>query len=353
MFGPKMGDWAFRSGLRHQPARFEWDDGERPHDDGKSGDVSTIDFRIHWVADGTNPQDTGAEDVSLRAFARGFPVDLTPIGNMTIITPAEQGYGSCRYIEWSAFGINSSAPENATRTEGVPEIDHLVPANYRLSNNFTRADGKDVTWIDLWEEGGGIGFGDGSLNLFGDELFVAAYPDCFTQPSTAGWYRWYGYLNGSNDGKPSERGADDDDALDDHTDDWRTDDWWGNDPSDAAAAYSHWYYVCNCTDRQDAEQTLGLPPDYHPYRNASMRAPNHEHGVNLTLHAPGSKDRLPGPDPPSTPTPTPSPTPTPTETPTPTPTPPPISGNSPGFGPVVAVVGVVVMALLGRYRSKS
>jgi len=168
------------------------------------------------------------------------------------------------------------------------------------------------------------------------------------------------HINGSNDGKPSYPGADDSDQRDDDPDrggtpDWRTEDWWGDDPDDLAAAYSHWYCVCNCTDRQDAEQTLGLPPDYHPYRNASMRAPNYERGVNLTLHAPGSKDRLPGPDPPTTPTPTatPSPTPTPTETPTPTPTPSPTSGDSPGLGSAVAVVGLVVMALLGRYRSKS
>jgi hypothetical protein len=47
---------------------------------------SPMNFTVTWRANGSrNPRAPGTENVTMRLFARGFPVDLTPIGDATIV----------------------------------------------------------------------------------------------------------------------------------------------------------------------------------------------------------------------------------------------------------------------------
>jgi len=308
---------------------------------------SPVNFTVEWRASENttgDPQSPVAGPVNVQAVARGFPVSLTPVGNLTIVRPGPHlnrkrcpaigerpGVGNEK-LEAETFGIDRNDDEL------VQNHTDVTFDNIEIFRRFTQEDGLHTGWIDFADEGEpvGAGWGGSSIDIFTEDEVVFELHECLKQSTRQGWYRWYGNVNGSNDGNPDDTGGGD----------WNTEDWWGDDPDESAAVYSHWYYVCECENRTDAERTLGVPPEYHPYRNASMRAPNYERGVDLTLYSPGSKDRLPGPDPPTTPTPTPTatptPTPTPTDTSTPSPTPSPTSDSgAPGFTAFATLISLL------------
>jgi len=319
-------------------------------DDETTGNFTT-NFTVTWRANGTgNPQTPGAENVTLWGFARSFPANLTPMGNMTILHPAGQR-SYCNLRSARTFGIDRN-DNNSERFEVNPSAIRMDVALYHKTGihdvyNWTRPDGTGVTWVEFMDEGESRrGFGGDSKDLYREDEIVIALDDCMTQPSRQGWYRWYGHLNGSNDGD-----------LDDYQDDWRTENWFGDDPDDSAAAYSHWYYICECANRSDAEQKLGVPPQYHPDRNASVRAPNYEPGLNLTLYHPGSRTR-PLPTETATAPPTLSPTPTTASPATPTQTAtassPASDGEAAGFGGLLALLallgGGLIVIIASLYR---
>jgi len=320
---------------------------------------SPVNFTVTWRASENttgspqapgNPQAPGAGPVDVQAFARGFPVHLTPIGNLTIVRPGPKAnITTCQAIDKPSgsegiedgyFGIDRNDDSSSTNHSDIT----LGDGDHEVFWRFTREDGLNTTWVDFWDEGEGLGFGDDSVDLFTKDEVVLELPDCLEKPSKRGWYRWYGYLNGSNDGDPDDTGGGD----------WSTEHWWGDDPDESAAVYSHWYYVCECENRTDAERTLGVPTQYHPDRNASVGAPNYvqdgqaRRDLDLRLYSPGDNIGRP-PAPTEPPTPTAAPTATPTETSTPSP-PTPTSGDSPGFGVVGALsaVGAVVVFLSRR-----
>jgi len=320
---------------------------------------SSVNFTVTWsrsprMPERFDPQSPGAFYPNVTATARGFPVNLTPLGNITVGTPEGQRSSSCvdsnhrdtDYTLGHRFETFQIAQNETSFITLKDDINHI--------GLYRQEDGTNIFWFNILREGRSTGTMDGpppKNNVWNISTITVKLEECVAHPEQPGWYRWYGHINGSNDGRPSALGADDDDQREDDTADWRTDNWWGDDSEDAGAAYSHWYYVCNCSDRQDAEQTLGLPPHYYPHHNASMRAPNYNRGVNLTLYAPGSKDRLPPPNLTNTATPTPSPTPTPTSTPTASPAPPPTSEDSPGLRIGTAVSGMILVVFVRYYRS--
>jgi len=299
---------------------------------------SPMNFSVTWRANGSeNPQAPGAENVRMWAFARGFPVDLTPLGNITAVAPGGQGR-TCGFLSETfgppeTFGIDRNGDDGSDTGDDRPTyIDLTLRDSVRSQENFTIS-GQYVTWVNLYDEGDGGDFRPGDVDVFQRDEIVLQMSKCFTQPVEPGWYRWYGHINGSKDGV----------TRDTDGGDWRAEEWWGDNPEDRAATYSHWYYVCNCSNRTEAERTLGLPPDYHPHRSRSVRAPNYERGMNLTLYAPGDRDRLPPPVPTETETLAPMETATPSSTPSPSP------GESPGFGTVAMLLAVGV-ALVGLRR---
>jgi len=318
-----------------------------------NSEPSPVNFTVAWPTNGSgNPQAPDAENVTALAFASGFPVDLTPVGNVTVIAPYDQrthcslpAYTGARNV---LFGVDRHYDTESSEGNASDRIDETL--QFFTVADFSAAKGETVAWLDFYDEGeSGPGFGPSLENLWREDELIARLDQCVVQPSDPGWYRWYGYINGSNDGQPRAPNADNGDPEDD-TPDWRTEEWWGDDPDESAAAYSNWYYVCECEDRREAELTLGLPPQYHPHRNSSVRAPNYiqdgepQRDLNLTLYAPGSKDRLPPPEATRTPTPTAIPTSTPTsaDTPTPSPTPSPASDSgASGFGILATVLALV------------
>jgi len=270
------------------------------------------------------------------------------MGNLTVITPKGQR-AVCPLRLYDSYGIdrdNDGHPNPDIKKE-VFYTDETFIGHLFERHNGTRIDGTDIIWLEFFAEGECRGcMGDGSQNLFNEDEIVTAANNCVTQPSRQGWYRWYGHLNGSNDGD-----------LDDYQDDWRTENWFGDDPTDPAGAYSHWYYICECANRSDAEQKLGVPPQYHPDRDAAVRAPNYEPGLNLTLYHPGSRTR-PLPTETAAAPPTPSPTPTTASPATPTQTAtassPASDGEAAGFGGLLALLallgGGLIVIIASLYR---
>lgn len=124
-----------------------------------------------------------------------------------------------------------------------------------------------------------------SLN-YTDEVIVTTN-DCFVNPTQTGWYRIGSYLNGTNwDGEFVE-----------------------------GAGVSMYTYICNCTNRSDAIQTLG-PPPVRGYGHVGSRIYKEPHELDDAPPEkyPLSAERDPGEDYSTTPTPTPETTPTPSPT---------------------------------------
>lgn len=68
---------------------------------------------------------------------------------------------------------------------------------------------------------------------YGDR-FVTAQRACLENPDTEGWYRWLGYNEGEFEN--------------------------GTEVSQETPTFSHWYWVCDCEDRDVAVERLGPPP---------------------------------------------------------------------------------------------
>jgi len=255
-------------------------------DGGTANETAVPNFTVTWeggdsdeFGEEPNPQDPGEENVSLRMYAPYYPVDHTPMGNLTLVTPAGQG-NTCKLTGAQAFGIdrnNDGRPDDDSDDGSMSNTytDVTLVDKFEVNRNYTRpGDGKNVTWLDFWDEGEAAGgFGDNSVDLYREDEVVLSQDGCYTQPEQPGWYRWYGYLNGSADGDPEDTTGGD----------WRGAFWHGDESDEVAAVYSHWYYVCDCANRTEAEQTLGTPPDYDPDRNGSIVAPNYRPNQRLAL----------------------------------------------------------------------
>lgn len=194
-----------------------------------------------------------------------------------------------------------------------------------------------------------------NLRINDEDQIVAEVEDCYTNPDDPGWYQWYGMTNGTRYAEPGNQGE----YLESET-------------------YSHWFYICNCTTEQQAEETLGPKPE-----DAEVIHPVEDGGGGGTPTPTSAATPTPTPEGP-TPTQPPGGTPTPTESQGPTPTPQgptatqppggtatptstgtgptattqdgggdggtPTIGSGPGFGVLVALVALLGAALLTHRR---
>jgi len=318
----------------------------------------------------------GNKDIDWFSFAPGFPVDYEPIGNITTAFPQQdvwQYQNDCKVTQAAAFGIdrdNDGRPEDSSDDgpKANTYTDVTLIDKFKVNKNFTDDENRNYTWLDFWNEGEAAGgFGDNSVNVYEEDEIVAKYTDCYNAPEEPGWYRFYGSLNGTTDGDPEDSDGGD----------WRTESWFGDDDDEIGATYSHWWWVCECEDTEEAVETLGTPPDYTPAAETTIGAPNawHEETELAPLYHPGSKD---GGDGTATPTESTGETETPTatestgETATPTETATEDTGDdtggddtggddtggeddgsdgdSPGFGAVAALVALLAAALLALRR---
>lgn len=72
------------------------------------------------------------------------------------------------------------------------------------------------------------------VELYRGDRFVTAQSECFENPEAAGWYRWAAFNEGEYEN--------------------------GTEVTQAEPTFGHWYWICDCVDRQDAVETLGPPP---------------------------------------------------------------------------------------------
>lgn len=72
------------------------------------------------------------------------------------------------------------------------------------------------------------------VELYRGDRFVSAQSECFDNPEAAGWYRWAAFNEGEYEN--------------------------GTAVSQEEPTFGHWYWICDCEDRQDAVETLGPPP---------------------------------------------------------------------------------------------
>lgn len=272
----------------------------------------------------------GADGVSYKQFAVGQAAwDQTHEGrglekvDYMVVTWAEGSFADCTLFNAEAFGFDRGNNDSGTTTDDFA-------GQYVEDFSF----GENKMWMDFYEEGD-----PGPATAFRrHDQFVAHQTDCYQNPDTRGWYRVFGWMNGTD--FAGEHGR--------------------------AELFSHYFYICDCASREEARATLGPPP------SASTPTPT---ATPAGTTAPGTAAETP------TVTPTPTATPagttypdrdTPTSTPvdttapgpaaTPTGTPAmttagdgggettPTSTGQPGFGLVVAIVGLLLgaLGLLGR-----
>ena len=72
------------------------------------------------------------------------------------------------------------------------------------------------------------------LEIYHGDRFVSAQRECLDNPDAAGWYRFASINEGEFEN--------------------------GTKVSQDAPTFSHWFYICDCANRQEAVETLGPPP---------------------------------------------------------------------------------------------
>ena len=72
------------------------------------------------------------------------------------------------------------------------------------------------------------------LEIYHGDRFVSAQRECLDNPDAAGWYRFASINEGEFEN--------------------------GTKVSQDVPTFSHWFYICDCTNREEAVETLGPPP---------------------------------------------------------------------------------------------
>lgn len=142
---------------------------------------------------------------------------LRTIDFYKITTQATQ-FQDCTPDNARAFGIDRENDDPGTETDD-PLLQHMK--DYNVTDR--------VIIVDLYNESDAFGE---STHLNRSDETVARLAGCVMTPQEPGWYQFTGYVNGTNyQGEFQE-----------------------------VQLYSKYFYVCDCENRQQAEQELGPPP---------------------------------------------------------------------------------------------
>lgn len=188
------------------------------------------------------------------------------------------GESTCDRQDMRTAGVDRGANNSGT------QIDESTISNAKNFWIETNDAGQTYILTELYDRND-IGGPHLSLN-YTDEVIVKTN-ECFVNPQQTGWYRIGSYLNGTNwDGEFVE-----------------------------GAGLSMYTYICNCTNRTDAIETLGPPPVRgYGHEGSRIYKEPHELDGHHPAEYPLSEPREPGEYQSTSPTPTPATTPTPTET---------------------------------------
>lgn len=176
------------------------------------------------------------------------------------------GEASCTRQDIRTAGIDRGANDSGTH------IDESVISNAKNFWIDTNDDGQTYLMTQLYDRDD---IGGPHLYLNYTDQVIVTTNDCFVNPTQTGWYRIGSYLNGTA--------------------------WTGEYVE--GAGLSHYFYICNCTNRSDAIETLGPPPvegfghvgsrvkadnedlDHSPPDNwdlSATREPGEHHGASPT-----------------------------------------------------------------------
>lgn len=133
-------------------------------------------------------------------------------------------------FDMSGCATNDAAVAGIDRGNDDPGYQTDEPLLTHAKNTYER---ENVILLEMYREGALAGE---PLTLYTDDQIVARVEDCYTNPSEPGWYQWRGFANGTTaDGDPGY-----------------------------IELYSHYFYICECTSRQEAVEKLGQPPSSSP-----------------------------------------------------------------------------------------
>ncbi|WP_276261138.1 hypothetical protein [Haloglomus litoreum] len=161
---------------------------------------------------------TPGKEVDARHFAVGLTENATL--HRIKLYSEDFGYSNCEPDNTAAFGIDRKDNDPGTNTD--------VSLLTSFKSYTSKEDFIDIKYYKE-EKLAGSPIG-GSVY----DQIVAAQNGCYDNPSEPGWYRINGTITGSSNG--------------DTTTDYKIRD------------LSQWIYICDCSSRAEAEQTLGPPP---------------------------------------------------------------------------------------------
>ncbi|WP_255196573.1 hypothetical protein [Halorarius litoreus] len=134
------------------------------------------------------------------------------------ITTQETMFQDCTPNDARAFGIDRGNDEPGTKTN-TALLSHMK--KYSVSGR--------IISVEIYDEGD---LGGSPTYLNRSDETVAKLANCVVAPSEPGWYQFTGYVNGTNYAGEFQE----------------------------VTLYSNYFYICDCSSREEAEQTLGPPP---------------------------------------------------------------------------------------------
>lgn len=171
----------------------------------------------------------GQQNTTYSAFAWRFhnaqgPVDMEQWLNITLVGPADGGSSCVIARDTRAAGVDRGNDDPGTET------DESIVGKFKYVGQFRNEAGQHGITVQLYGEDD---FGGQTIHLNHSDEAVAKVANCITNPSTPGWYRWFGHTNGTGyDGEYKE-----------------------------GSTYSHWFYICDCESHDAAVERIGPPPE--------------------------------------------------------------------------------------------
>lgn len=264
----------------------------------------------------------GASGVDYKQFAVGQAAwDGTHEGlglrkvDYMVVTWEEGSFADCTLFNAEAFGFDRGNDQPGTDNEDFAGT---------YIENFAMEE--DVMWMDFNDPDDA-----GPTTHFNrSDQFVAHQTGCYQNPDDRGWYRVFGWMNGTDYAGEHRR----------------------------AELYSHYFYICECESRAEAREKLGPPPSEATPTPTETPAPAMTTTGGQTATATdGGGTAPPSPTADGDTATTTAATATATATATTASTdddggasPTPTDGDGPGFTAVAALVALVAAALLGRRR---
>lgn len=215
------------------------------HDEADYDAGEASDFTVHtYEGDDADQRQPGAEDRSYWTESIIYQIPEDETVYLTESVTYRPMPADCGEADIDVLGIDRDATY-----EGEREVDESVISSVQSYSEDTdardryereageygdlsTADDVHVERIEVqWYGPDEIGT---PVDIYHGDRFVSAQSECFDNPDAAGWYRWAAFNEGEYEN--------------------------GSTVSQDEPTFAHWYWICDCEDRQDAVETLGPPP---------------------------------------------------------------------------------------------